>query len=60
MHTPSMNLRNPWIVLSKVVIDTLRNKVAMDLLCIPWIVRRYFAESIDQADEVLFYFEVTA
>ena len=35
-------------------------KQSIDLLRIPWISPRYFAQSIDQADEVLFYFEVTA
>ena len=40
-----MDLRNPWIVLRKVAIDTLYNKVCMDLLCIPWNVPRYFAQS---------------
>ena len=44
-YVQSMDLRNPWIVLRKVAIDTLYNKVYMDLLCIPWIVPRYFAQS---------------
>ena len=41
-----MNLRNPWIVLRKVMIDTLRNK--------PWIICAFhglstllFAQSMD-------------
>ena len=54
-----MDLRNPRIVLRKVAIDTLRNKV---WICCAFhgLSARYFAQSMDQADEVLFYIEVTS
>ena len=45
-YAQTMNLRNPWIVLRKVMIDTLRNK--------PWIICAFhglstllFAQSMD-------------
>ena len=42
----SMDLRNPWIVLRKVAIDTLRNKV---WICCAFhgLSTRYFAQSMD-------------
>ena len=57
-YAQSMDLRYPWIVPRKVEIDTLRNKV---WICCAFhgFSTRYIAQSMDQADEVLFYFEVT-
>ena len=57
-YAQSMDLRNPWIVLRKVAIDTLRNKV---WICCTFhgLSAQYFAQSMHQADEILFYFEVT-
>ena len=53
-----MDLYNPWIVLRKVSIGTLRNKV---WICCAFhgLSGRYIAQSMDQANEVLFCFEIT-
>ena len=49
-------MRKVWIC----AIHGLFAQQSMDLLRIPWIAPRYFAQSMDQADEVLFHFEVTS
>ena len=55
-----MDLRNPWIVLRKVAINILHNKV---WICCAFhgLSGRYIAQSMDQVNdaEVLFCFEVT-
>ena len=54
-----MDLCSTWIVLRKVMIDSLRNKVS---ICCTFhgLSTQYFVQSMDQADKVSFYFEVTA
>ena len=52
-----MDLCNLWIVLCKVSIDTLCNKV---WICCAFheLSGQYIVQSMDQANEVLFCFEV--
>ena len=57
-YAQSMDLRNPWIFLRKVLIDTLRNEVWI-YCAFHGLSVRYIAQSMDQANEVLFCFEVT-
>ena len=59
MRKVRMDLCNPWIVPCKVAINTLCNK-AWICCAFHGLSAWYFAQSMDQADEVSFYFEVTA